>query len=834
MTGASKILTVSYGTFSCTLEGFDDPFNTMKAIAEYFRDLAAGDRYFGAEPPTPDAAMLHRIAEREIQRRVEAKIQDNGVILRAGEAAETPITATEPARPGLLDAPLLEAALAPAEEPAPPANRPAPNTEVGPEVSPESVAARLQRIRARHAQTEVPASTTAKIATLGAIAADSYIEDQHAEPEAPIAEMPSFAATATLGATTEHTDLNLDDFAPEAEGAADLSAEFAPQIAPQPDNTLIALTDQSDGLAADDALLASLSDTLSDEAEAPKPDDLGAADQPSDAVNSDDFDDDALLSRLISTQTQTDEVITAEDSASLAQAATEEVLTVESLLIDQADQIDHAGPAAAPAAVIESSDLEADFEDTAEDQDDELTLEALTLESLSLESLNPDSPALAPEATKTVAQDAQALDNMADIAAKADDQDLPTEPVAEASPAASPAAAEDTAARPTSDAAPRARARVIRIRRADTTGLAAQTPAAEAQEPQIAAEEPAQNLAEGPAQGTALSDEAEAALQAELAALEAEIGAVMAEPAAPPATPAPAAPQAASAPRQMTPPAEDAAVSRLMAEAASHMGGEENRRRQSAIAHLKAAVAATEADRAVTTSKGATGGQRIDPYRDDLDRVVRPRRPQTEAASPRPQSEPGNARPTQTAEAPRPTPLVLVSAQRIDQISPQSSPTSTAPRVVMPVRPRRPSPSGTAPTALNAAAPVPAPRAAHPADPINPDLDDILTADEAENVFSDATSFQDFADQLGAEALPDLLEAAAVYCAEVLQRPEFSRPLVVRQIASLPGQAETSREDYLRGFGTLLRQGRITKVKRGMFALTDRSPYLAEARKLAG
>ncbi|WP_170438009.1 hypothetical protein [Ruegeria arenilitoris] len=146
----NKVLTVSYGTFSCTLEGFDDSFETMKAIAEYFRDLAADDRYFGSEPPQPDAEMLTRIAQRDASRRVEAKQNDTGLLLRATDEAhdaapQQPAPAASTPAPASPDLSVVDTA--PAAGAAPFFADAEPVESAAPQ-SADSIAAKLQRIRA--------------------------------------------------------------------------------------------------------------------------------------------------------------------------------------------------------------------------------------------------------------------------------------------------------------------------------------------------------------------------------------------------------------------------------------------------------------------------------------------------------------------------------------------------------------------------------------------------------------------------------------------------------------------------------------------------------------
>lgn len=224
-------------------------------------------------------------------------------------------------------------------------------------------------------------------------------------------------------------------------------------------------------------------------------------------------------------------------------------------------------------------------------------------------------------------------------------------------------------------------------------------------------------------------------------------------------------------------------MQRLMAKAESARTEPENASRRSAIAHLRAAVAAINAEKSAGIQPAKANP--TDAFRDDLADVVRPRRPVGDSgtATPRPSEQ-------------RPAPLKLVAEQRIDL--PQGD--------ADPVRPRRVSIAGlrSEPATMDAAS--------------------------SANELADS-GFSDFAQKMGATTLPELMEAAAAYLAHIEDRNAFSRAQLMTK-ARQATDGDFNREDGLRAFGQLLRQGKIAKLRGGAFAATDDIGFRPDNRRV--
>lgn len=85
-------------------------------------------------------------------------------------------------------------------------------------------------------------------------------------------------------------------------------------------------------------------------------------------------------------------------------------------------------------------------------------------------------------------------------------------------------------------------------------------------------------------------------------------------------------------------------------------------------------------------------------------------------------------------------------------------------------------------------------------------------------------SFAEFAARAGAESLPDLLEAAAAWMAVARGEEEPARVDLLRLAAEVT-PVPPSREDALRVFGTLLRQGRLERREGGRVRLAEETRF---------
>ncbi|WP_132996862.1 hypothetical protein [Sulfitobacter pontiacus] len=730
MMNNNKILTVSYGTFSCTLEGFDDSFGTMKAIAEYFRDLSSEDRYFGAEPAQPDAEMLAHIAQKEISRRVEARQQDGQIVL----SAQTPEQPAAPAQP----APVREAAETPK---APAAPQPqVSSTAAGPSVVSTSFAPRRPKeISAYYDAYRINALKSAEAEAAPAPQAeaaaprDEVVSREVAAPKpeatqaeaAPASAAPAPEVDIVPGQPDEDVEAFFADSPRNEVTVDDQDAEIQPVAAPVVDSIAAKLQRIRAVVANQDAPAAPQPQVFDDE----------------DTTDAEDSTDDVIANAINDIQGALDADDTVEDIAQSSDLEAEEDVTAAQESEEQHEDVAADEVAEADAAQVDADETGEAEEDTAP-RGRVLKVKRADIDRAiaegELEEVEEDAPAVLEEPEKPALRIQRDPES---TLSDEDEEDLARE-LAELEATLSSAAADTL-----TDAPEDAEEAVAVEDDAPEEETAEEDTAEEASQEDTAQEETVDiDVSEDDA------EEVQAEVQAETAA----------EPEAPKA-----APQRRSLPTLDADSGPD--MNRLLAETDNQMDEPEAATRRDAITHLRAAVAAKKADMALGAPDAAE--RENNAYRSDLAEVVKPRRPASTTAR------------TERPAEPRPAPLKLVAAQRID---------TDQPRNVAPVRPRR----------VAAVAPAPVPQAG---------------------------GFAEFAEEMGATQLPDLLEAAAAYMAFVEGMDDFSRPQLMNTVRQ-GGAEDFSREEGLRSFGQLLRTGKLQKLEGGRFKASEQIGFQPDAR----